>query len=245
MIYFYSFIAGLVSFISPCIIPMLTFYFNIITSLSLKQLMNEEKTSEVKKLIIKNTLLFIAGFTLIFTIAGSAAALVSKILLNNVSVLNIIGGIFIILFGLGMVIPRALACKIGRTERWLEKIRFKDNSLLAFLAGVFFAIACSHCIGPIVYSLLIYLGTSGGSVNGTLAMLLFSIGLGIPYLFAGLFLKKFIKVLKRMNRYYHVISKIFGLIIILFGILLLTNKFTVLVGFLYKILPIFKLPFGM
>lgn len=245
MIYIYSLLAGFVSFISPCIIPMLTVYFSTITGLSINELMDENKSRESNKLIIKNTLLFILAFTIVFSIAGSAATVVSKLITKNIQILNIIGGIFIIFFGLGMLGIFKVVCKSMGIEAWLSKKQFKSNGLTAFFTGLFFAIACSHCIGPILYSLLVYIGISSYGVNGTLAMIMFSIGLGIPFFISGLFLKKVIRALKRFKPYQGIITKIIGVILIGFGIMLLTDKFTAIVSILYNISPIKKLPIGM
>lgn len=112
------------------------------------------------------------------------------------------------------------------------------------MIGLFFAFACSHCIGPILYSILIYAGSSGSAASGMLIMFIFSIGLAVPYILVGLFMDKILFGLTKISKYMRTISNILGTIMIIFGILLLTDRYSYIVGILNKIIP-YKLPFGM
>ncbi|MFZ5968460.1 MAG: cytochrome c biogenesis CcdA family protein [Bacillota bacterium] len=246
-ILFIAFAAGLVSFLSPCIIPMITIYFSLITGMSMEELTKIKKKAGTQVHIIVNTLLFIAAFTIVFTIAGGTAGQAAKFLSNNIRIFNVIGGIMVIILALKLLgFFKALSLKSNKLEKIFntEKINTKFRYLTTFLVGIFFAIACSHCIGPILYSMLIFAGSTGSAYNGMLIMFSFSLGLAVPYLLVGLTLRRSIGILQRISKYQKYISYSVGVILLLFGILMIFNKYTVLVGFLYKIIPV-KIPLGM
>ncbi|MDK2800788.1 MAG: cytochrome c-type biosis protein [Clostridiales bacterium] len=242
-----AFLAGLVSFLSPCIIPMITVYFSLITGMSMEQLTGIKKKASTQLYIVINTLLFIAAFTLVFTIAGGTAGQAAKFLNKNIKIFNIIGGLMVIFLALKMLgVFKSISLKIHRLENMFntDKLNMPVRYLTTFLVGIFFAIACSHCIGPVLYSMLIFAGSTGSVYNGMLIMFSFSMGLAVPYLLVGLTLKRSINVLQKISKYQKYISYSVGAILLFFGILMIFNKFTLLVGLLYKIIPI-KIPLGM
>lgn len=241
-LYFIAFIAGIISFISPCIIPMITVYFTTITGLSIEELKNI-KDKKIKLNVISSTFAFILAFTIVFTIAGGTAGWIASLFKNYLYLLNIIGGIFVILFGLNLLGVININFKsINLPENKIFGI--KTGTFKAFLIGLFFAFACSHCIGPILYSILIYAGSTGSAASGMLIMFIFSIGLAVPYILVGLFMDKILFGLTKISKYMRTISNILGTIMIIFGILLLTDRYSYIVGILNKIIP-YKLPFGM
>ncbi|MGE5633047.1 MAG: cytochrome c biogenesis CcdA family protein [Caulobacteraceae bacterium] len=246
-IYMTAFIAGLVSFLSPCIIPMITVYFSLITGMSVKDLKNAAKSKAIKLKVIINTFLFVAAFTIIFTAAGAASGKAAGFIKENIAIFNIIGGIMVILLALKML---GFFSTISLNLKAMENIfdRFKANAaasyLTTFLVGIFFAVACSHCIGPLLYSMLIFAGSTGSSHTGMLVMFMFSMGLAIPYLLLGAAFGRSFNLIKRILKYQRLISYITGAVLLLFGILLLTNRFTLIVEILYKLIP-FKNSIGM
>ncbi|SNS08956.1 cytochrome c-type biogenesis protein [Anaerovirgula multivorans] len=242
-----AFAAGLVSFLSPCIIPMITVYFSLITGMSMEELTKIKKKTSTHIHIIINTLLFIAAFTIVFTIAGGTAGRAAKFLSNNIRIFNVIGGTMVIILALKLLgFFKAISLKSNKLEKLFntDKISTRFRYLTTFLVGIFFAIACSHCIGPILYSMLIFAGSTGSAYNGMLIMFSFSMGLAVPYLLVGLTLRRSIGILQRISKYQKYISYSVGTILLFFGILMIFNKFTMLVGFLSRIIPI-KIPFGM
>ncbi|KUO76922.1 MAG: hypothetical protein APF77_21630 [Clostridia bacterium BRH_c25] len=245
--YLMAFLAGLVSFLSPCIIPMITVYFSLITGMSVEDLKKKEKSKALRLKIIINTFLFIAAFTVVFSAAGAASGKVSSFINENTAVFNIIGGIMVIFLSLKLFgFFNAMSLKIKALERLSE--RFKGNAsasyVTTFLVGIFFAIACSHCIGPLLYSMLIFAGNTSSSYTGMAVMFMFSMGLAVPYLLVGAAFGKSINFITRILKYQRLISYITGAVLLLFGILLLFNRFTLIVEILYKIIP-FKSSIGM
>ncbi|QNB46765.1 cytochrome C biogenesis protein CcdA [Thermanaerosceptrum fracticalcis] len=242
-LYLLSFLAGIVSFVSPCIIPMLSGYFTFITGLSLKELRNLPDNKELKKEIFLKTLMFVLAFTIIFTLAGGAAGAFSKLLKEYKQVLNFIGGAAVILLALnilGLIGKKGPDhCKIPGAEG-----KGKASYLKAFGIGIVFAVACSHCIGPVLYSILIMAGSLGSISSGMTVMFFFSTGLAIPYLLASLYMDKIIKAIHRTWQVEKTVNLVLGLIMLGMGVLIMLDKFTLLTAFTAKLLP-FKLPIGM
>lgn len=242
-----AFLAGIVSFISPCIIPMITVYFSVITGMPAEELKNTGKGYKKQISILINTLLFILAFTLVFTIAGGAAGGAAKFLNKNTKIFNMVGGVAVILLSLNMLgVFRLNLIKMPKLENFLSKVKTSTRAryITTFLVGVFFAVACSHCIGPILYSMLIFAGSTSSIYGGMFVMFMFSMGLAIPFLAAGLFMGRIVTLLRKTAKRTKTISIIVGSIMLLFGILMLFSKFTLLVQVFSKIIPI-KLPVGM
>lgn len=246
-IYLIAFFAGLVSFFSPCIIPMITVYFSVITGMSVKDLKAVEKSKAVRLKILINTLLFIAAFTIVFSIAGAASGKAARFIKENIVIFNVLGGVMVIFLALKLLgFFKALSFRIKPLEDLFDRFKARASSgyLTTFLVGIFFAVACSHCIGPLLYSMLIFAGNTGSAYAGMTVMFMFSMGLAIPYLLLGIAFGRSIDFLKKSKKYHVVISYIAGAILLLFGILLLLNKFTLAVEILYKIIP-FRSRLGM
>lgn len=246
-IYMIAFIAGLVSFLSPCIIPMITVYFSLITGMSVKELKEIGKSKAIRLKIIINTIIFIAAFTIVFTAAGAASGKVAGFIKENVTVFNILGGLLVIFLALKLFgLFNAISFRIKALDDLFDRFKVKASAryLTTFLVGIFFAVACSHCIGPLLYSMLIFAGNTGSSYAGMAVMFTFSMGLAVPYLLIGIAFGKSMGILKRILKYRMVISYITGAVLLIFGILLLFNRFTLVVEILYKVIP-FRIPIGM
>ncbi|WP_422444495.1 cytochrome c biogenesis CcdA family protein [Thermoanaerobacterium sp. DL9XJH110] len=236
-----SFVGGLLSFFSPCIIPMVTVYFSLITGLSVEEL-KSSLPAELKKKSFINTLFFVAAFTLVFTLAGGASGKLAALFKENIRVLNVIGGAFIVAVGSSMLgLWRFPSVHIN-----LDINKYKLPSfgyVRAFLVGLFFAIACSHCIGPTLYSFLFLAGTLSGAGQGMILMFIFSIGLAIPYLVLSIAFGKYFEKLRTLMET-TVPQKLLGTIMVVFGIMILTGNYAKITQFLYKILP-YRIPVGM
>lgn len=238
-----AFGAGIVSFISPCIIPMLSGYFSFITGLSLKELRNLPDGRHLRRKIFLKTLMFVLAFTIVFTLAGGTAGIFAKFLRQYSQVLNFIGGVAVILLALNLLglwgKKAPASCKIPGKEK-----TGGSSYLKSFGIGIVFAVACSHCLGPVLYSILIMAGSLGSVSAGMSVMFFFSLGLAIPYLIAGLYMDRIIKVIHKVQHREKVINTALGLVLLGMGTLIMFNKFTILTSFVSRLLP-FKLPIGM
>jgi cytochrome c-type biogenesis protein len=239
---FLPFLAGSLAFLSPCIVPMLTVYFSLITGLTVEELVSDTDTFAIRKNIFSRTLFFIAGYTIIFTLVGAAAGFLGGLLGGKFFYyFNIFGGVSIIILGLGLAglfkLPASKLLNVGRRRNKEER---PLSPLGAFFVGIIYAIACSHCIGSILAAMLIYAG-SKGSAGGAVALALFSLGLAIPYLIAALGFSAVVDYLKKIKHRMHLIQIISGVILMLFGILILTGNFGLMSTYVSKLLP-YKFP---
>lgn len=241
-----AFTAGLLSFLSPCIVPMLSVYFSLITGQSVQSLRGLTVGDAIRQGVLRNTLAFVLGFGLVFTAAGAAAAQVGVWLQESLWLLNFLGGTFVI--GLGLVtmgiLPQSLIQRLTLRHRDMEKAPEGNRTWSSFLVGLFFAVACSHCIAPTLYSVLVYAGGTGSPVQGGLLMAAFSAGLAVPYLIAGLFLGRVTALLRRSAGPRVWIQRTAGAVLMVLGGLMLAGKLTLLTEAFSRIWP-YRLPIGM
>lgn len=243
MLYILSFAAGVTSFLSPCIIPMISVYFSLITGVSIRDLKDVELHKKMRKFILINTFIFVFAFTLVFTIAGGLGGSVGRWLSSYNSIMNRIGGIITITMGLNLI--GLLNLNFSFLNKYsVDNIKTYSRYLTTFLIGLFFAIVCSHCIGPILYSMLIYTTTTKSALVGMKIMFLFSLGLAIPYLLVGYYLPRAISATKRIKKFQIAISTIAGISLIFLGIIMFLDKLQDLTAILGRLVP-YKLPFGM
>lgn len=240
-----SFSAGILSFVSPCIIPMLTVYFTLITGLSLDDLKASAHAPELRRRVVVNTLAFILGFGIIFTLAGGFAGQLGSLLGKWFKVLNILGGVMVLILALKLlgVFKLSFLEKLHWEPDVFRKFRSR-TPVVAFLVGLLFAFACSHCIAPTLVSILLLAGATKSAATGMLVMLVFSVGLGIPYFVTGLGFSRVIGKLRATRRYQPLVTKLTGLLLLFLSYLMFTNKFLLLTTWFAKFLP-YKLPLGM
>ena len=239
-----SFLAGIISFVSPCIIPMIMVYLTLITGLTTDELVKKHNDKSIKRNIVINTVLFVLGFSIIFILAGTAAGYAGTLLKEYADTLTRIGGVFIILMGLHVARIVDLS--------FIHKIHVKGNLdkmngvgyMGSFLVGVFFAIFCSHCIGPTLYSMLIFSGSTTSAYSGAIIMAMFSLGLAIPYLIAAFGITSVLERLDGVKHHLKTFAIINGIILIMIGIIMITGNFGIITQIATDILP-FKLPVGM
>ena len=239
-----AFLAGIISFLSPCIVPMIMVYLSLITGLTTDELVRKQDHGTIRRNVVINTILFVIGFSLIFILAGSAAGFAGSFLRDYADIMTKVGGILIILMGLHVlgVLNLSFISRFSpnRDPSSVNPIGYFGS----FLVGVFFAIFCSHCIAPTLYSMLIFAGTTSSVQSGALIMALFSLGLAVPYLIVALGITSALEHIERVKKHIRTFSIVNGIILIIIGVLMLTGNFTYLVQVAMEIIP-FKLPVGM
>lgn len=226
-----AFVAGLLSFLSPCVLPLVPSYVSFISGLSLDEL------GERRWLAFTHALLFIAGFTLIFIALGASATQLGRFLNYNQVWLERFGGALIVFFGLyllGVVRWGALA-----RERRLHLQDKPLGYLGSVLVGLAFGAGWTPCIGPILGSILMYTGVRSSLGEGIVLLLAYSLGLAVPFLLAAVAVEKFIDWFKRFRRYIPLTTKIAGGILVFVGVLLVTGYFSLLAGWLQGLTPDF------
>lgn len=240
MIWPLAFFAGVVSFLSPCIIPMLSVYFSLVLGTDLETL---DKHPNLRKVLVGRTVWFVLGFGLIFTLAGSGSGALVALLNEYRYAYSLLGGILVTSLGLSIALGRG-GGPLRRLSHLNLRLAAKNPALNAFLTGNVFAVACSHCIAPTLLSLLVYAGSQGSAAKGAAIMGIFSLGLGISYLLAAASLAEAKGLIHRLNKNRRLVEVVLGSVVAGMGLLVMTGRFTDIATVLTKILP-FKLPFGM
>ena len=230
--FFVAFSAGLLSFVSPCVLPLVPSYITYVTGLSLEELTDSAGGRKRREIAVKNSLLFIAGFSTVFVLLGASATVIGQFFLTYQSFIRKLGGGLIILFGLHIM----GALKLGFLAKD-ARFRFQDKPagyLGSFAVGVAFASGWTPCVGPILGSILLYASTAGSVAKGILLLSCYSLGLGLPLFLTSLGLQSFLGYFKRLNRYLWLVSGLSGAFLVVVGLMLFTNSFTWLTATLTK-----------
>tara|TARA_B100001564_G_C20637801_1_gene670563 strand:+ start:27 stop:740 length:714 start_codon:yes stop_codon:yes gene_type:complete len=225
-----SFGAGFISFLTPCVLPIIPGYICYITGKSLNEI---EKN---KRVVLLKTILFSIGFSIVFIILGATASAVGNILLFLSNELRIAAGVIIILFSLQML--GILNFNFLNQEKRIETNSYKDNYAFPLLVGAAFAFGWTPCIGPVLGSILALSATETSISTGVLLLAFYSLGLAIPFILSGYFMSKFLTSKKGFSKFYGRVTKTGGVILLLTGILIATNQIQVISYYILTIFPI-------
>jgi len=227
-----AFVAGLLSFLSPCVLPLVPSYVSFITGLSLDELGERRWTA------FSHAVFFVAGFTLIFLALGATATALGRFLQYNQTWLERAGGILIILFGLYLL--GAFNWGVLAREKRMHLQDKPVGYLGSTLVGLAFGAGWTPCIGPILGSILAYTSVQTTNLGqGMLLLLTYSLGLAVPFLIAALAVERFIGWFKRYRRFMPATTRIAGGIMVVVGVLLLTGYFTIMANWLQELTPEF------
>lgn len=209
--------AGFVSFFSPCIIPLIPAYIMYLTGATM-----EEELQDKRWFALTRTLGFVLGFTIIFIIMGTSASFIGKVFIRNKKIFSKISGILIILFGLNMM--GILKIGLINKERKVKRPKKITNWFSSTVMGMAFAAGWTPCFGPVLASILMYAGGSDTISKGVILLLVYSIGMAIPFILTALFINVFIDLMNRAEKLLFYLPKIGGLIMVIFGILVFFDK---------------------
>lgn len=226
MSYWMAFTAGFLSFLSPCVLPLIPSYVGFITGMSLEDLTSEENKAAALKATIINSLLFIGGFTVVFVALGATATAVGGALNKYQNILRWVGGIIVIV--LGIHFTGLINIKFLQVEKRMHIRNRPLGYLGALLIGMAFAAGWTPCIGPILGSILMVAATQGEITKGVALLSVYSLGFGIPFFLAAVALNKFLTTYRRFSRHIPKIIVASGIILILIGILIITNNMTMI-----------------
>jgi cytochrome c-type biogenesis protein len=230
-----AFVAGLLSFLSPCVLPLVPSYVSFITGLGVEEL--EAGGEDVKRVTLLHSLLFVGGFTLIFLLMGASATYIGQVLRLYQDVISRIGGVIIILFGvllLGIVPIRALS-----REKRYPFPRKPVGYAGTVAVGVAFGAGWVPCIGPILGAILTLAATRANMAEGVGLLFVYSLGLAIPFVLSAIALTVFLAWFQRFRRYIRYVEWVAGILLIFVGLLLVSGRFTVLAGWLIQFTPEF------
>ena len=227
--YLGAFVAGLLSFLSPCVLPLIPSYITYITGLSFGDLQAEHPSHVVRQKTMLHSLAFITGFTVVFVLLGASATLLGSFLQTHMTIIRKAGGALVVLFGLHVAGLLPISWLLGEKR---VNLRHKPAGYLgSFIVGLAFAAGWTPCIGPILASILMIAATEEKVGQGILLLLLYSIGLGIPFLISSLALHRFISLFNRFKRHIRIFEIITGLFLVAIGTLIFTNWLSRLSGY--------------
>ena len=223
-----AFSAGLISFLSPCVLPLIPGYISYISGSSLNELIEKKNTN------IFPIILFTIGFSIVFITFGAASTFLGKVLLQNSYELRIVAGLIIIILSLHII--GFVNIKFLNYEKRIEA-NISKNFFSPILIGMAFAFGWTPCIGPILGSILILASTEESLLRGISLLLFYSIGLAIPFILSGYLVQKFLIFSKNFKKNINLVSKIGGFILLFTGVLILTNQLQALGYYLLNIFP--------
>ncbi|MEQ1572846.1 MAG: cytochrome c biogenesis protein CcdA [Vicinamibacterales bacterium] len=238
-----AFGAGLLSFISPCVLPLIPGYLSYISGLSLDEMRGVSvagvavSNGAQRSRVLLSSIAFILGFSLVFIALGASASAIGQLVMSRLTLLGRIAGAIIILFGLHTM----GVFRIGwlYQEKRVQATRRPAGFLGAVLVGVAFAFGWTPCIGPILAGILAVAGAQSTVAEGVRLLGAYSMGLAIPFFAAALAINRFFSAFARIRRHYHAIEVTSGGLLVAIGVLIFTNRFTIIAQWLTPYLPVY------
>jgi cytochrome c-type biogenesis protein len=242
-----AFGAGLLSFISPCVLPLIPGYLSYISGLSLDEMRGTPAAGGVAvavarptgttRQVVLSSLAFIVGFSLVFISLGAAASAIGQFLTREQALFNRIAGAVIVIFGLHTM--GVLRIEWLYQEKRVHTSKKPTGFIGAGLVGIAFAFGWTPCIGPILAGILALAGSQETVGQGVRLLAVYSLGLGVPFLATALMIDRFFSAMGRIRRYYHTIEIVSGVLLVVIGLLIFTNRFTVIAKWLTPYLPVY------
>ena len=250
---FGAFIAGVLSFISPCVLPLIPGYLSFISGVSLEEMrgmpvaaaaagggtvaVSSGVSAAAKRQVIITSLFFILGFSLVFVSLGASATYLGQFLMERLTIFGKIAGVLLIVFGLHTI-------GVFKIPFLLQEARVQANTkpasmIGAVIVGISFAFGWTPCIGPILAAILAVASQQESINQGIILLSVYSLGLAIPFLLTAVAINQFFVAFKKIRRYYHAIEIVSGLLMITIGVLIFTNRFTIIAQWLTPYLPTF------
>jgi len=223
-----AFSAGFISFLSPCVLPLVPGYISFISGRSLNEML------ENKKVNLLPLILFSSGFSFVFIIFGATASTLGKILLQNSNQLRVIAGLIIVIFSLQLIGLINLKFLNYEKKYYTNK---STGSLFTFIVGMAFGFGWTPCIGPILGSIIALASIEESLSKAVILLIFYSFGLAIPFVLSGFFIQKFLMFSKNFKNNINRISKIGGIVLLVTGILILSNQLQSLGYYMFNIFP--------
>jgi cytochrome c-type biogenesis protein len=219
-----AFFAGLVSFLSPCVLPLVPGYISIVSGSSLDQLKAREKDASLLRTVLLSSVMFIIGFSITFVLLGASATWIGQALVSRRELLDKIAGLILIVFGIHVLgIVKISALYKDKRFHNVEKPR---GVVGALVMGLAFAFGWTPCLGPILAGILTIASTKQTVTDGMLLLGVYSAGLGIPFLLTSLALNQFLSFYGRFKKHFHAVEMVSGVLVIAVGVLMITGSLT-------------------
>ncbi len=226
-----AFGAGFISFLSPCVLPIIPGYVSYITEKKLDEIQQN------RKIVLLKTITFSLGFSFIFIILGIGASFIGNVLIFFNKELRIAAGIIIIIFSLNLL--GILNFNFLNQDKRFETGSYKDNYFFPFVVGAAFAFGWTPCIGPVLGSILALSASEATISNGIILLSFYSLGLAIPFILSGYYMTVFLNSKKGFGKYYGRITKTGGALLLITGLLIVTNQIQVISYYILTIFPFF------
>lgn len=248
---FGAFIAGVLSFISPCVLPLIPGYLSFISGVSLEEMRGLQPvaagaaggtmtvatgvSAAAKRQVIITSLFFILGFSLVFVSLGASATFLGQYLMERLTIFGKVAGVLLIIFGLHTI-------GVFKIPFLLNEARVQANTkpasmIGAVIVGISFAFGWTPCIGPILSAILLVAAQQDSVNQGIVLLSIYSLGLAIPFLLTAIAINQFFVAFKKIRRHYHTIEIVSGLLMIVIGLLIFFNRFTIIAQWLTPYLP--------
>jgi len=233
--FFVAFAAGIFSFLSPCVLPLIPSYLSFVSGVSLQEMRGAQAASRVRRRVVLNSLAFILGFSLVFVSLGASASFLGSLFLGYRDLIRTLGGVFILLVGVYLM----GIFKLPALERYLQ-FNLKDKPagyLGSLLVGITFAVAWTPCVGPILGAILTIAGTSADVGRGVTLLATYAGGLALPFFMSAVAINSFFQFSQAFRRYiqgFHVAS---GVLLVTVGVLLMTDYMTYLNVYAIRFTP--------
>ena len=232
---FVAFVAGVFSFLSPCVLPLIPSYLTFISGVSLEEMRGEQALTRVKWRVVLNSAAFILGFSLVFVSLGASASYLGSFFLGYRDIIRTVGGLFILLVGIYLM----GVFKIAALERYLQfNLNDKPAGYLGtMLVGITFAVAWTPCVGPILGAILAIAGASADVGRGVLLLATYAAGLALPFFLSALAINSFFQFSQAFRRYIQAFHVASGVLLVIVGVLLLTDYMTFLNAYVLRFTP--------
>jgi len=223
-----AFLAGLVSFLSPCVLPLVPGYVSLISGVGVEQLKTQE--SQLLRKVMLNSIAFILGFSVVFIALGAVASEISQMLARYRSTLAQVAGVVIILFGLHLT--GVFKIKALYTDARLHSVKGGSTAWGAFVIGFAFAFGWTPCVGPVLTVILTFAAAQDSITKGVALLAIYSMGLAVPFLLTALGVERFLKFYSRFRAHMHAIEVASGALLVALGVLLVIGRFTIISNYL-------------
>jgi cytochrome c-type biogenesis protein len=232
---FVAFAAGIFSFLSPCVLPLVPSYLSFISGISLERMRSDQGLSRTRWRIILNAIAFIVGFSLVFVSLGASASFLGSLFLAYRNVIRVVGGLLILLVGFYLI----GLFKVPAFERYLQ-FNLQDRPAGYFgsvLVGITFAVAWTPCVGPVLGAILALAGSSAELGRGILLLTGYAAGLALPFFLSAIAINWFFQFSRAFRRYIHAVHVAGGILLVIAALLLLTDYMTLLNTYVLRLTP--------
>ncbi len=223
-----AFLAGIASFLSPCVLPLVPGYISLISGASVETL--QDANQRLLRTVMLNSVMFIAGFSVVFISLGAVVTTIGQLTHQYHRPLAILAGVIIVIFGLHLT--GIFKIKALYADKRLHSVKGGSTPLGSFLIGFAFAFGWTPCIGPILAVILTVAGSQDRVFKGVALLAVYSLGLAVPFLLTSLGINRFLGFYARFRRHLHTVEVVSGVLLIVFGALIAFGRFTILSGYL-------------